>query len=219
MRWLTGLTLMGLLLVGALPASAQSEADVCLHVQAAPEVDLTDAAGFVAGIVSGDVVVTEVLPCEAVDKPMASATPTSEAGIGRWDVQPLEVDPMTDQPRAGVHLRAASGASRFGRPITLTIECTDEGTRLSVDWVDWLGPDELIDVETRIGDGPVTTDKWFNAETATVYGGSEVTFIKSLFGERRLALGTTPVDGPITATFDITGIENAVANVRAACGW
>ena len=75
-------------------------------------------------------------------------------------------------------------------------------------------------MDTRIGDGPVTTDNWFNTtETETGYGGSDVAFIKSLFGETQLVLRTTTIDGTITAVFDITGIENAVASVREACGW
>jgi hypothetical protein len=41
-----------------------------------------------------------------------------------------------------------------------------------------------------------------------------------MFRETQFIARTTP-DGraPITATFDISGVENAVANVREACGW
>ena len=219
MRLVQALAVVIVLAAVAVPVVAQTETALCLRVQAAPEVDLTDAAAVEDGIIFGDIVVTEVVPCDAATAPMASATPVSDAGTGAWDVRPPEIDPMTDDPRALVYLTAESGTSTWGKPITLMIGCTDESTKLTVSWIDWLGPDDLIDVDTRIGDGPVTTDHWFNAETDTGYGGSDVAFIKSLFGETRLVIRTTTFDGSITAVFDITGIENAVANVRAACGW
>lgn len=220
MRLVPALAVVIVLAAVAVPVVAETETALCLRVQAAPEVDLTDAAAVEEGIVFGDIVVTEVVPCEGATAPMASATPVSDVGIGAWDVRPLEIDPMTDDPRALVYLTAESGTSRFGIPITLSIGCTDESTRLTVSWIDWLGRDDLIKVDTRIGDGPVTTDHWINTtETETGYGGSDVAFIKSLFGETQLVLRTTTVDGTITAVFDITGIENAVASVREACGW
>jgi hypothetical protein len=91
---------------------------------------------------------------------------------------------------------------------------------LSVGWGWKLGPEGTIDVDARIGDGEVTTEPWFNATGwDTNYGGAESTFIESLFDETRLALQTTTESGPVSAVFDITGIVNAVANVREVCGW
>ena len=45
-------------------------------------------------------------------------------------------------------------------------------------------------------------------------------FIKSLFGKKRLFIEIKPFsDPPIMATFNITGIETAIAPLRAACSW
>jgi hypothetical protein len=53
----------------------------------------------------------------------------------------------------------------------------------------------------------------------TNYGGPDTAFIESLFGETRLVAQLTSESGPVTAVFDIAGIEHAVANVRETCGW
>ena len=126
----------------------------------------------------------------------------------------------TEQRRAQASLIAESGTVWYGDPYTLTIACADGGTQLTVTWLWQLGPERLIDVATRIGDGEVTTEPWFNDGQVTGYGRADRAFIESLFGETRLALEVkVPDAGVASAEFDITGIENAVANVREACAW
>lgn len=219
MRFVQSLGVAIVLAAAAAPVVAQTDTNLCLRVQAAPEVDLTDASSVQDGIGTGKILVTEVVPCGAVAAP--STPPVSSVGTGAWDVRPIEVDPLTDDRSAIVYLAAGSGTMYSGAPITLMITCTGGSTDLSVDWGWTLAPDELIDVATRIGDGEVTTDGWFNVgRVATAYGGAETAFIKSLFGETQLALRlTTPESYEITAVFDISGIENAVAYVRETCGW
>ena len=224
-RLVQALAVVIVLAAVAVPVVAQTETALCLSVQAAPGVDLTDASAVQDGIGTGEILVTDVVPCEAATAPVASATAVADVGTGAWIVGPIEVDPMTDDRRALVSLVAASGTDWFGAPFTLTIGCTDGSTELAVSWLrSDLGPERLIDVDTRIGDGEVTTEPWFNAVTDTGtdtgYGGADTAFIESLFGETRLAHQVQVTDGSLaTAVFDITGIENAVANVRETCGW
>jgi hypothetical protein len=204
----------------AAPVVAQTETDLCLRVQSAPEVDLTDASAIQAGIAAGEITVTGAFPCEAASEAAALATPVSDVGTGAWVVGPIEVDPMTDARQTLVNLEAESGTTSVGGPITLQIWCGEGSTGLSVGWGWKLGSERLIDVGTRIGDGEVTTEPWFNRTGwDTSYGGAESAFIESLFGQSRLAVQTTTESGPVSAVFDITGIEDAVANVREVCGW
>jgi hypothetical protein len=204
----------------AAPAVAQTETDLCLTVQTASDVDLTDATAVQDGIGTGEILVTGVVPCEGTTGPVASASPIADAGTGAWIVGPVEVDPMTDDRRALAHLEAETGTTSVGGPITLDISCAEGSTGLSVGWGWRLGSERLIDVDTRIGEGEVTTEPWFNSTGwDTSYGGAESAFIQSLFGESRLALRLTTEAGPVSAAFDITGIEDAVANVREVCGW
>jgi hypothetical protein len=220
MRLVQALAVVIVLTTVPVPVVAQTETALCLRVQAATDVDLTDASAVQEGIVWGDIVVTEVVPCDATTAPMASATPVSDVGTGAWIVGPIEVDPMTDDRRALVSLVAESGTLWNGDPYTLTIACADGSTELRVTWLWDLGPERLVNVDTRIGDGEVTREPWFNDGQSTSYGGADTTFIESLFGETRLAHQVqVPGGSPATAAFDISGIENAVASVREACGW
>jgi hypothetical protein len=144
-----------------------------------------------------------------------------DAGTGAWVVGPIEVDPMTDESRAIVSLAAESGTDWMGTPFTLTIGCTSGSTEFTVSWWRWeLGPERIIEMDTRIGDGEVTTDQWLNNGTDVGYGGADTAYIESLFGETRVAYQIQlPDESLASAVFDITGIENAVANVRETCGW
>ena len=47
-----------------------------------------------------------------------------------------------------------------------------------------------------------------------------INFIKSIFGKKRLLVQITPgSEGPVTATFDLHGIETAIQPLRESCGW
>ncbi len=47
-----------------------------------------------------------------------------------------------------------------------------------------------------------------------------INFIKSIFGKKRLLVQVTPgSEGPVTATFNIRGIETAIQPLRDSCGW
>jgi hypothetical protein len=217
MRFVQALGVAIVLATVAAPAVAQTDTDLCLRVQVATDVDLADATAVQDGIGSGDIVVTGVVPCDGV---LASEAPASDVGTGAWTVLPIEVDPMTDERRALAYLASESGTTSQGHPIQLSIACADGSTELTVGWGWNLGSESLIDVETRIGDGEITTERWFIAGEATTYGGSDTAFVESLFGETRLALRLQTADyGLSAAAFDITGMENAVATVREACGW
>jgi type VI secretion system protein VasI len=219
-RSVQAVAIVVMLLAAAAPVVAQTETALCLRVQAATDVDLTDAQVVQQGIGTGEIVVTEVVPCEGETAPMASTTPSSDTDTGAWIVQPIEFDASTDDQRASVSLKAESGTTWYGAPVQLTIWCADGNTEYAVSWGWDLGRGHLIDVSTQIGDGAWTTEAWFNDGSGTDYGGADTTFIESLFGEARLAHQVQPWNADIvTAVFDLTGIENAVAGVREACGW
>jgi hypothetical protein len=202
----------------AAPVTAQAEIALCLRVEAGSEVDLTDPAAIQDGISSGQILVSEVVPCEGVASPMASASQIPDTGA--WKVLHDETDQITGDRRVSVYLDAESGVSSLDLPTQLLIDCS-EGELIA--WVSWgwdLGPEPIIDVETRIGDGEPVTEPWFNEGEHTVYGKSDAAFITSLFGESRLAVGVATTEaGRVTALFDVTGIEAAVAGVREACDW
>lgn len=51
-------------------------------------------------------------------------------------------------------------------------------------------------------------------------GGSSIPFIKQMFGHERALFRFTPFnESPVTARFDISGVETAIAPLREACHW
>ena len=212
------LAIGAMLVATGTPVAAQADTALCLRVQATSEVDLTDPSAVRDGIGSGEIVVTEVVPCETLTTALASASPIPDTGA--WKILYDETDQVTGDRRVSVYLDAVSGVSRLDLPIQLLITCSNHGVEAAVSWGWDLGPEAIIDVDTRIGDGEITTDPWFNEGEDTGYGRGDTVFIESLFGESQLAVKvTTPEAGPISALFDIAGTEAAVAGVREACAW
>ncbi|MBC7282640.1 type VI secretion system-associated protein TagO [Hoeflea sp.] len=105
----------------------------------------------------------------------------------------------------------------------LYIRCTDNTTALVVNFGGFLTTDETY-LRYRIGDRKPATARWdvsTNFESAGLWrGGQSIPFIKSLFGEERLLVEVTPHgESPVSAEFNITGVEEAVSDVRKYCNW
>jgi len=79
-------------------------------------------------------------------------------------------------------------------------------------------------VEYRVNDKKAVK-KGFQASTDNSAlglwsGRSSIPFIKSLLGGKRLLIRFTPFnESPVTASFDISGIDTAVQSLRKACNW
>jgi type VI secretion system protein VasI len=166
------------------------------------------------------------------NKPSPSDTPTRAATLtprptptppntGRWRIAPTERDPISDKPTANITLSSTTGRSQFDDPITLVIRCKDDEMDLYINWHQFVNNDSQ-EVELRLGNGTPVTRSWSNSTDyeATFYPSDPTQQIKNMFGSTTLVARTTPYSSnTITATWDITGIENAIANVRDACGW
>ena len=138
-------------------------------------------------------------------------------------------------------LRADSGEGTYGDPIALGIRCKSGVTDVLIAWESFLGTDKTT-VTHRVGEAPAQTIEWgiSTDHTITVYpirrsvpvppgwgmteipGTHPLEFILELLEADipRLVVRVVPYgESPITAIFDLTGMENAVEGVRAACGW
>lgn len=137
----------------------------------------------------------------------------------------IEPDPLTGKPKATALLRATSGKARSGLPIVLLIRCADDKTDVWISWRDFLDSDDRVVVTTRLGAGTASDDYWDNStdKTSTFFPGSNenhIAYVKALLGESQLVARTTPYnESPVTAVFDLTGIDKAVAKIREACEW
>jgi len=121
--------------------------------------------------------------------------------------------------------------------LSCILRCQDGKTDLFIDWGEFISTQNRI-VEWRIGEAEAVTSEWnistdyeatffpgFTERSATccpfIYTTHPVsTTIKAMFGEKLFVARVTPyAESRMTAVFDITGIEHAVANVREACSW
>ncbi len=51
-------------------------------------------------------------------------------------------------------------------------------------------------------------------------GRKSIPIIKTMFGKSQLIIRMTPhSQSPVTATFDISGLDEAIKPLRKACGW
>ncbi len=226
---IAGLTAALVLIAGSLPAAGQSatvEVPLCLVVRAAPDVDLENPVVVQTQIATGAIEVTDVVPCDGAPEP-TDAPPAGDTGA--WIVGEIETDPMTDEPVANSGLLASSGTSSDGTPIMLGVACTAAGTtRLAIGWHDYLGSDSLVEVQMRIDDGTASSELWSLLDNGEItiytdpssFSDDAVDMIMRLTGASRLVVQVrTFANGTTTATFDLAGMENAIANVREACDW
>jgi type VI secretion system protein VasI len=205
-------------------AARQPAAELCVTVIGAPD-DVT-AQELTEGIGDGTYTIASVHPCSEEPRPdprgpkgpgpdPTPAVPTSSTG--QWVVNPIETDPLTDESVAGTWVFADGSAT-----VALIVQCLGRGqTKVSIFWTEFLDL-TAARITTRIDDEEPATQGWPVDElgTTSYYPTDELAFLGSLFGKSRLVAQTTPWnENPMTVVFPITGIENAVANVRQACGW
>lgn len=144
---------------------------------------------------------------------------------GLWYVS-REVSQMTGQNNVTADLRAEYDVPirsyRRTRP-KLVIRCHENVTSILVDFGAFITTESTA-LRIRIGDKKPQTAIWrmsTNYEVAGLWrGGEAIPFIKSLHGQKRLLVEVTPhSESTMLVEFDLTGIENAVAPVRATCSW
>jgi len=137
-----------------------------------------------------------------------------------------DTNKFTDRTDAYISVEAKNTVQMNSYKTTLPrlyIRCADNTTALVITFDGFLTTDKTY-LRYRIGDGKPATARWnvsTNYESAGLWrGGQSIPFIKSLFGEERLLVEVTPHgESPLSVEFNITGIEEAVSDVRKYCNW
>jgi type VI secretion system protein VasI len=146
---------------------------------------------------------------------------------GGWQVSD-EKNPLDDTRTVTLMLVATSGQSTYGHPILLVLRCKSHQTEVFIGWGTHLG--DHAEVTVQVGSAKARTSAWgvSTDHTATFYHEDPVAFIKELVGAERsqgspagrfVAQVTPDDESPITAIFDVKGLEFAVKPLREACGW
>lgn len=137
-------------------------------------------------------------------------------------------NPVDDTKTVRATLLSTEGKSSMGDSVSLTIRCESNKTELFVNWSDYLGDDsndvyeDWKKVTVRVGDAPAKVERWdiSTDSKATFAPGSVVSLVKSMVASKRLVLQTVPYnENPVTAVFDLTGIDKAVQPIAKECGW
>ena len=81
-----------------------------------------------------------------------------------------------------------------------------------------------VEIIYRIDDASAQRARWNISSThqsAGLWnGGTAIPFLQQLLGKSRLVLRVQPDSGSlVTATFDLTGVDDAIQAVRDACRW
>ena len=161
---------------------------------------------------------------------VTNTTDGDEVSKGSW-VTSIEESAKNDQTNAFMMLDSENTfIGRWGRSEqhgTLSIQCRENSTQLYFN----LGGEHLVsseynsygDVGYRIDDQKLS--KWSmvestNNEALGLWNGSGIPQLKKLIEGTKLQVWITPYsENEKHLTFDLTGIDDAIKDVRANCNW
>ncbi|PSU73173.1 hypothetical protein C9J22_04340 [Photobacterium phosphoreum] len=139
-------------------------------------------------------------------------------GVGDWNVS-TDVNPIDDSKTVTLILNANSGKSKWGKPIYLVARCQSNKTNVYINWGEYLGREAIV--LTRIGNNKANTSKWgISTDSKATFNNKPITFLKTMSKSNKLVAQITPYnESPVTAIFDISGLDNALKPLRETCNW
>ena len=153
-------------------------------------------------------------------EPSAQSTGGRAAARGGWIVR-QDTNPLDDSKTVVLALTASEGRSGLLHEApTLILRCKSSEVEAYIAWNNYMGSDASL-VTSRIGTEPPEQMEWTHStdEKSTFYPGDVTKLIQSLLTVDRLVAQATPYsESPVTAVFVVTGLANAVAPLREACG-
>ncbi len=145
---------------------------------------------------------------------------TQSAGKGKWSTS-TTTDPLTDQSIYIAMLDADSGSGRYGGRVGMVVRCSKNTTEWYINWNSYLGIDETA-ITHRVGKSKAQRRSWVVStdHKSSFYPGSPVPILKEMMKSDSLVANVTPYgENPLTASFNISGAEAALADIRKGCGW
>ncbi|WP_171040643.1 type VI secretion system-associated protein TagO [Marinobacter alexandrii] len=139
---------------------------------------------------------------------------------GNWQLTE-EKNPLDDTKTLVLSLVAESGSNRRGQKPVLFIRCRSNKTEMWISWEDFLGSDNPK-VTTRIGGSEAKTRAWdvSSTKTSSFYPRSPVLALQRIMKADQFVAQVTPYnENPITAIFQISGLDSAIKPLRKNCNW
>lgn len=158
------------------------------------------------------------------DKPTETQTVKP---IGKWVVS-TEKSPIDDSTNVFLTLASSENIpARFGGigPMRIFLQCRENKTLIYITFNGhFMSDHQHGKVTYRLDDTPSGSTNMKEStdhEALGLWSGrTSIPFIKKMFGHDNLLIRATPFsESPLTATFPITGLENAIEPLRKSCGW
>lgn len=153
-----------------------------------------------------------------------AAAPSEAAPAGQW-VTDVKVNAMDDTKTVVALLQSSEGAGPFGRKPGLILRCQSRQFEAYISWNDYLGSDGghnsgTKEVTARFDAATPVSAMWFTSTDSTsTFAPAPQTLFKQIRAAGRLVAQVTPYNsGPVTAVFDLAGVEAATEVLRAECG-
>lgn len=137
---------------------------------------------------------------------------------GDWIVDVTE-SPLNDSKEVTI-MRVSGDFENRRNPAALILRCKRDTTDAFVSWSEYLGSDNMK-VAYRI-DKEEAKNVWWNASSdgRASFIPKAISFIKSLEGKETIYIEAEKYrGGRVSATFDISGIEEVITPLREACSW
>lgn len=144
------------------------------------------------------------------------------ASKGKWVIDE-STSPIDDSKKVTLLLDAESSIRNMFTTSTptLILRCSENKTEAYINWGVFIGSLNT-EVLTRFDKEKAKIQNW-SASTdnkATFVPGNNVTFIKNLINHQTLFTQVVPFnENPVTTSFDLTGLNEAIKPLRDACHW
>lgn len=138
-------------------------------------------------------------------------------GVGAWSLDE-STDPLTDARRAIGILEAEQGTSRFGRPVSLFVRCNGGTLDVYLNWDSYLGREAFV--TSRVGEGSPARSRWGMStdNTSTFFPRDTRALLRELRTVNQWVVQVTPYSAsPITAVFNLEGVEELISFVEPTC--
>jgi type VI secretion system protein VasI len=121
-------------------------------------------------------------------------------------------------------LRATTAQGTYGDAVRLIIRCLSGETDVFIQWYSYLGLDGP-EITFRIGDNEARSVTWSGSTNnqSSFWPGSNlgsIGFVNEMLKVDRFTAQVTPYsENPITAVFELVGMDAATQRLREVCGW
>lgn len=150
--------------------------------------------------------------------PNMDVPPATMSGTGEWSIS-RTINPIDDTATVVARLTATSGQGKYGDPVNMIIRCRSGEMDLYIDWHTYMT--DSVAVTARVGTRDAVTENWLGStDKQASFKRFPMVMIRKMLDEARFVAQATPFnENPITAIFDISGIDNALKPLREECDW